>query len=536
MPSGKRERLLRLLEQKGVRPAASPTIPPRAPAEEVPLSFAQEQLWFLEQLEPDRSLYNVPGAVRLGGPLNPLALERTLNAIVARHEPLRTTVHAKDGRPYQRVAPHRPFPLAVVDLTAIEASARDAEARRLATAEAHRRLDLETGPLARFSLIRLGENEHVLVFNFHHIIADGWSMGVFSREVDQLYPALRDGRPSPLAPLPIQFADFAVWQRRWMQGKVLEDHRAFWSRELGGDLPTGELPADKPRPATPSYRGEHEAVVLAESLSASLRALSKRHGVTTFMTLLAAYKILIHAWTRAVSRPPSSSADVVVGSVIANRNRKELEGLIGYLCNTLVLRTPLGGNPPVGELLRRVRDVTLGACSYQDMPLSRLVEQVQPGRDLSRNPLFQVEFSVLTPDVNPALYNYGLGAGVMETATLAGLAATPFDVEYKIARFDVAVILWDMPDRIRGTVEYSADLFEAATIKQMVGDYELILRRMEREPEATVETLSSEIQTARQKQRSQDEERYREALGQKLRGLRRRPAAAGGIPEASQPL
>ena len=478
------------------------------------LSFAQEAVWFLDQLEPDQALHNVPGAVRLTGQLDAAAMERSLAEIVQRHEALRTTFVTKDGKPFQVLAPPGAFSLPIIDLSDRPKASAEAEALRLATEEAHRVFDLEQGPLFRAFLIRLGDTQHILVLNFHHIVTDGWSMGVFTRELDQLYRAFGRGEPSPLPELPIQMADFAVWQRATLQGAVLEEHLAYWRKQLSGNVASLTLPTDRPRPAVQSFQGRHRTVRLSEHLSQALRGLSQRQGVTLFMTLTAAFQALLYYYCR--------ETDVVIGSAVAHRNKSELEGLIGFLVNMVVFRTDLSGNPSFGELLRRVREVTLGAWAHQDLPLARVIKEVQPERDLSRNPLFQVQFSLLTPDHNPAVYGYGLATRAIETLELPGLVMTPVAVQYDNARYDIAVFLWDMPQGIQGTIEYSTDLFEDATIARMVHRYETLLRFVVDRSDVSLAALVARLEEDDQETRTAAEETYERSAQQKLKAIKRR--------------
>ncbi len=511
----RRALLERLLQKKGIRSHEAETaIPRRADRGPAPLSFAQEAVWFLDQLEPDRALHNVPGAVRLTGELDVAALERALAEIVRRHESLRTRIVTRDGAPQQVVSPPGPFSVPVTDLGKGPRADAEAEVLRLATEEAHRVFDLEAGELFRASLLRLGRAEHVLVLNFHHIVVDGWSMGVFTAELGRLYAAFRAGERSPLEELPIHIGDFAVWQRRALEAGKLDEHLAYWRKNLAGDWEALFLPTDRARPAVQSFRGRHRAMRLTERLSEGLRELSRQHGVTTFMTLLAAFLVVLHHGCR--------KTDVVIGSAVAHRNRKELEGLIGFLVNMLVLRTDLSGDPPFPELLARVRETTLGAWSHQDLPLTRILREVQPDRDLSKNPLFQVEFSLLTPDLNPAVYGYGLASGMIETLELPGLVMTPVDIQYENARYDLAVFLWDMPLGIQGTVEYASDLFEDGTISRFVERYERVLRRVVERPDTRLSELTRELEEADLRSQAAAQESYEQFAAQRLKSLGKR--------------
>ncbi|RMF36691.1 MAG: non-ribosomal peptide synthetase, partial [Chloroflexi bacterium] len=384
LPPEKRALLELLLKEEGVDLSRSLILPRKREGNALPLSFAQQRLWFLDQLAPNTPLYNIPDAIRLRGPLDVAVLERSLNEIVRRHESLRTTFRATDGKPVQVIAPTLKLPLPLVDLSGLPKAAREAEVQRLATEEAQRPFDLSRGPLLRVTLLRLGDEEHVALLTMHHIISDGWSMRVLVQELAALYDAFSHGRPSPLPDLPIQYADFALWQREWLQGEVLEEQLAYWKQQLSGSPPVLELPTDRPRPPVQSFRGAHRPFMLPRPLSQAIKALCRREGVTPFMLLLAAFQTLLHRYT--------GQDDISVGTPIANRNRAEIEGLIGYFANTLVLRTDLSGDPPFRELLKRVREVALGAYAHQDLPFEMLVDALQPERDLSHTPLFQVMF------------------------------------------------------------------------------------------------------------------------------------------------
>ena len=357
------------------------------------LSFAQQRLWFFDQLEPGLSAYNTPAAVRLKGPLNLAALDQSLNEIVQRHESLRTTFGKVEGRPTQVIAPALTIKLPIVDLRNLPASEREIEVQRLVTAEAQRPFDLSKGPLIRCTVLRLGDEEHVGLLTMHHIVSDGWSTGILVRELATLYVAFCAGGSSPLPALPIQYADFAHWQRQWLQGEVLETQIAYWKEQLAGAPALIDLPTDHPRPAVQTFRGAHQSLVLPRHLKDGFKALGRQEGVTLFMAMLAAFKVLLYRYT--------SQDNLIVGTPIANRNRVEFEGLIGFFVNALVLRTDLSGNPSFRELLRRVREVCLGAYSHQGLPFDRLVEELHLKRDLSRNPLFQVMFVLLDAPLRP---------------------------------------------------------------------------------------------------------------------------------------
>ena len=517
--------LAKLLAKKGIQSQAPSKIPRRAETAPAPLSFAQEALWFLEQLEPARATHNQPSAVRLTGALDAHALERALGEIVSRHEPLRSRFEMRDGKPFQVIAPPAAFALPRVDLTQLSPEEAKAEGLKLATEEAHKGFDLEVGPLFRAILIQVESEEHILTLNSHHIITDGWSMGVFTRELQALYNAFRRGEPSPLEPLPIQLADFAVWQRENLQGKVLQDHLDYWKEQLSGELTSLEFPTDRPRPDVQSFRGGHHTVQLTAKLSDELRALARTTGVTPFATLNAAFLITLYHTCRVT--------DMIIGSAVAHRNREELEGMIAFLVNMLVMRTDLSGNPTFSELQRRVQKVTLGAWSHQDLPLSRILREVAPDRDLSRNPLFQVQFSLLTPDHNPAVYGYGLSSGDIEKVMLGDLEMTPIDVHYDNARYDIAAFLWDMPQGIQGTIEYSSDLFDPDTIAQLVERFEKVLSCVVTSPNATLDTFVLELEALDETRKAATRKAFKSSMGKGLKSIKRRKSSPSGGPSAA---
>ncbi len=410
----------------------------RARVREFPLSFPQQRLWFLEQLVPGSAAYNVPIAVRLNGPLDLEVWRRCCDEIVRRHDALRTTFAEAAGQPVQRVAATGQADLAVVDCNG-------SDAQRLLQEEVQRPFDLGTGPLLRVRFFRVAPQEHILLLTVHHIVADLWSVAVAVQELVTLYPALRDGGPSPLPDLPIQYADFAAWQRRQIEGPGLADDLAYWMAALDGAPPVLDLPTDRPRPPVQTSRGGSMEFRLPGPLTERLRALSRREGATPFMTVLAAFAVLLRRY--------SGQEDLIIGAPIANRTRPEIERLVGFFVNTLALRMDLTGNPTFRELLSRVRTACLGAYAHQDLPFERLVEQLHPRRDLSRSPLFQVSFvfqNIEVPDLD-----------------LGGLRVTPYTVASATARFDLELQVFDRPDGLGGWFEYNADLFDGATVGQM---------------------------------------------------------------------
>ena len=442
---------------EALRSADAPHLPPLVPVERtgpLPLSFAQERLWFLDRLQPGTAFYNVPVPLRLSGALDVPALERALGEVVRRHEALRTTFGEADGEPVQLVAPPGGFALPVEDLSTLADA--EAAARRRIGDESVRPFDLRTGPLFRAALLRLADDDHVLMLCMHHVVSDGWSMGVLFRELSALYAAYREGLDSPLAGLPVQYADFAVWQRRQLEGSALAGELAWWRRRLEGAPALLELPTDRPRPAVQSFRGGYERFALSAAAVEGLRALGRREGATLYMVLLAAFQALLARWCEA--------EDVVVGSPVSGRTRGEVEGLVGFFINTLVLRTDLSGDPAFGEVLRRVREVTLGAWEHQDVPFEKLVEELRPERSLSHSPLFQVMFT------------YDEVGGL--AAELPGLALREMAASADSVKFDLGLGVSVHGDELSGIVMYGTDLFEPATARRIVRHLSRLLEQV----------------------------------------------------------
>ncbi|MBH8561819.1 amino acid adenylation domain-containing protein [Nostoc sp. CENA67] len=433
----------------------------------LPLSFAQQRLWFLDQLEPDNSTYNLSLCVRLQGVLNIAALEHSLNEIVRRHEVLRTTFTAVNGQPVQIIASILSINLPILDLSKLSKSAQEIEIKKLVKQQAQQSFNLTSAPLFNAIILQISEQEYVLVFTIHHIIADGWSTGIIVQELTALYESFCTNKPSSLKELPIQYADFAVWQREWLQKEVLSSQINYWKQQLSGSLPVLELPTDRPRPAIQTFVGGKQSFQISSSLTAALKTLSRKEGVTLFMTLLAAFQTLLYRYTQ--------QEDILVGSPIANRNRVEIEGLIGFFVNTLVLRTDLSGNPSFQELLKRVREVTLGAYTHQDLPFEQLVEELQPERNLSYTPLFQVMF---------ALQNAPL-----EELKLPGLSINLEEVNTEKSAFDLTLFLTESNQGLMGVFEYNSDLFDAETISRMQGHFQTLLEGIVAHPNQQLSDL-----------------------------------------------
>ncbi|MET0625827.1 MAG: amino acid adenylation domain-containing protein, partial [Pyrinomonadaceae bacterium] len=431
----------------------------------VPLSFAQQRLWFLDQLEPGSSTYNIPAAVRLRGALNVEALGGALTEVVRRHESLRTTFAAEGGEPVQLIHPPSPVPLPVVDLRDLPADERYARTQQLVNEEAQRPFDLSAGPLLRAGLLRLSAEEYVALLTMHHIVSDGWSMGVLIKEVAALYEAFSKGEPSPLEELPIQYADYASWQRGWLQGEVLEEQLSYWRQQLGGAPSALELPTDRPRPKQPSHRGGHVGFAFDSELTQKLKELSRREGVTLFMTLLAGWQLLLSRY--------SGQKDVSVGTPVAGRTHAETEQLIGFFVNTLVLRTDLSGEVTFRGLLSRVREVCLGGYAHQDVPFEKLVEELQPDRDTGRSPLFQVAFT---------LQEQQQGGGL----ELPGLAVSEAAAESGAAKFDLTLAAAESGGVLAMGLEYRLDLFDEGTAAQLLGHFERLVRAAAADPDEVV--------------------------------------------------
>jgi amino acid adenylation domain-containing protein len=444
------------------------TISPVAREKDFPLSYAQQRLWFLDKLEPNSPTYNVPGAIRISGRLNVAVIEKCLNEIVRRHEALRTSFTEVQGRPSQVVAPELKTKLEILDLSGFDVGEREGEAMRLAVEEARRPFDITKAPLMRATLLRLSDDDSLLLLTLHHIVSDGWSVGVFLSELTTLYPAFSLGKPSPLAELPIQYGDYAVWQRQYLSGEILERQLSYWKQHLSRDVPTLQLPLDRPRPPVRSSRGARQPMRLPKMLTAALDELSRREGATLFMALAATFNVLLYRY--------SGQDDILIGSPIANRNRLEVERLIGLFLNMIVLRTDLSGDPSYLELLGRVKGVTLEAFSHQDLPFERLVEELAVERDVNRTLLFQVMF-VLQNAPTPPL-------------NIQGLTLSLVDVDWGTAKFDLTLNLSRGKGGISGYIEYNTDLFEAPTIERMAVHFETLLTSAVDDPRQRISQLT----------------------------------------------
>jgi amino acid adenylation domain-containing protein len=448
----------------GPTPAArrSP-IPRRRDPHTAPCSFAQQRLWFLDRLTPGKCFHNIPVAIRLETAIDPVLLQRSVEVMVERHEVLRTRLETVDGAPVQCIAPALHVPVAVVDLRALPEEVRGAEALRLASLEARMPFVLEGGVLFRVGLLRLAEHDSVLLATLHHIVCDGWSVELFFREWVIVYEALVKGESPSLPPLASQFADFAEWQRTWLAGERLKEQLRYWTTTLAG-APTLSLPADRPRPPLASYDGGRELMQVDAEVTASLKALASSEGATLFMAVLAAFQTLLFRY--------SGQDDVVVGTVTAGRHHPGTEGVLGLFVNSLVLRTDLGGNPTFRKLLARVKEVALGAYEHPDLPFERLVEELQPERDLGRHPLVQVTLQLFSgsPEANAP-------------------GSRQLDTDRGVATFDLALDMWNGDGGLKGRLEYSIDLFEARTVWQFLRHFERLLAEVARDPDQPIELV-----------------------------------------------
>ncbi|MBE9081417.1 hypothetical protein IQ278_04575 [Tolypothrix sp. LEGE 11397] len=469
---------------------------------QLPLCLAQERLWFLEQLEPGNPFYNVAIAIQLDGTLNVAILQQSLNEIVQRHESLRTSFTSVAGQPVQIIHPSLEVKLAIADCTHLD----DATSREQLILESTQKpFDLSQTPLLRAQLLCLTDNQHLLVLTMHHIISDGWSVGVLIQELATVYQALKESKPSPLPELPIQYADFAYWQKQWLQQEVLKTHLDYWKQQLNNTTPLLQLPTDRPRPSVQTFRGKKHNLTLPQNLSAAVKDLSHKEGVTVFMILLATFQTLLYSL--------SNQEDIIVGSPVAGRNHPKTQGLIGFFINTLVLRTNLSGNPTFRELLGRVKKVAIEGYAHQDVPFEKLVEELQPKRHLSYNPLFQVMFifqNVAIPSIEISELNW-----------------QPQEIDSGTSKFDLKLSIWESTAGFQGSFEYPIDLFNAATINRMANHFELLLQTIVNQPDIALQDLAA-IVTASDKQQKLLEEKQLETISLQKLKLSKRTAISKG--------
>src|SRR5215203_3384047 len=458
--------LLKELQKEAAQTNGHHEIPRRPQTGPIPLSFSQQRLWFVSQVDPDTPLYNVPEAIELKGQLNLVALEQSLNEIIRRHDALRTVFTVVNRQPVQICTPSRNLTLKIVDLSHLPVTERETSARRILEAEARRPFDVSNDLLLRATLLRLDGEHHRALLTLHHIVADGWSMGILIRETAGLYQAFAGGEISPLPDLSIQYTDFTQWQRERMQGAQLDSQLEYWKQQLTGASPL-QFPSDRPRSAQTTLNGARLNFTIPRALSDAVKCLSDREGATLFMTLLAAFKVLLYRYTQ--------QDDIVVGTAIANRHHGETEDLIGFFLNMLVLRTKVSGTLTFRELLQRVREVALGAYEHQDLPFDKLVEELQPERQLNRNPIFQVVFAV--------------HSGLAPTLKLAGLNVRQLPATSKTSKYDLSLEFVETDDGLEGFLEYSTELFDAATITRLKSHYEALLQTIVNNPEQSIARL-----------------------------------------------
>ncbi|MGF9909648.1 non-ribosomal peptide synthase/polyketide synthase [Brevibacillus porteri] len=461
------EKLTGLLEAKSN--VASVPLAPVSRDQHLPLSFAQQRLWFLDRLMPDSALYNIPSAMRMQGHLNIHAWERSLQMIIERHESLRTTFTDINGEAIQVIHPEIAWSLGQIDLRELPEEERDTEVHRLEREEATKPFDLRTGPLLRATIIQIGEENFVFLLNMHHIVSDGWSMNIFIRELVAIYEALCKEETPQLTDMPLQYADFAAWQREWLQGEALEQQLAYWKAKLSGSEPLLALPTDRPRPPVQTYNGALYTTSFPTELVEKLHALSRQEGATLFMTLLAAFQILLHRY--------SGQDDIIVGSPVAGRNRQETESLIGFFINTLAMRTDMSGAPTFRELLARVRESALEAYTHQDLPFEKLIDELELERSLSYSPLYQVMF---------ALQNFE-----MQTHELQGIQIAPFESKNQevMSKYDISLTMAETPNGLIATFDYNTDLFDQTTMERMVNHFHHLLEGIVAQPDRSIMAL-----------------------------------------------
>ena len=487
--------------------ARTQTIPPRSERETPPpLSFAQQRIWFLDELEPNSAAYNISNAVRLLGPLDVAALEQSFQALVSRHEVLRTTFAVAAGRPVQVISESAHHDLPMTDMRKLSTAEQQIEVSWRIRDESSRPFDLTHSPLLRTALLRLADDEHILLLTMHHIISDGWSMGVLVKEIAALYPAIASGTEpaqaaAALERLQIQYADYAAWQREWLSGAVLERQLSYWKEQLQGAPPVLELPTDKPRPAAQTFNGSTNFLNIDKSLSESLERLARDNEVTMFMLFLTVFQVLLRYNTK--------QDDIVIGTDATNRSQIETEGLIGFFINQLVLRGRLSSGATFTELLAQAREISLGAYTHQDFPFDKLVEALKPRRDLRYPPLFQVKFFYQNA---PAT-----------VAALSDLTVENLDFNRGIARLDLTLALWATPYGFRGWFNYNTDLFTEATITRMSEQFKTILARIVEQPHVTLDEVEEELAASQQAQQSMEKQKLTQSNLSKFKKIKPKP-------------
>ncbi|GAB1540090.1 hypothetical protein NUACC21_27590 [Scytonema sp. NUACC21] len=444
------------------------TIPKRQASKNIPLSFSQQRLWFIDQLYQGSAFYNIPIAFHIQGKLNVTAIQQSLNEILKRHEVWHTNFIVVNGEPVQEIVPELTWDLPIINLEHLSGQDWEVEVKQIVAEEAKKPFNLAKELLVRATLLRLSEEEHVLLVTMHHIITDGWSCGVFLGELSTLYAAFSTNQPSSLPELPIQYADFAVWQRDRLQGEFLATQLNYWKQQLKGELPVLQLPTARPRPAIATFAGAKQYFKFSKALTDGLKQLNQQEDTTLFMSLLAAFNVLLYRYT--------DQEDILIGSPIANRSRPELEGMLGLFVNTLVFRNNLSGNPSFRELLHRVREVTLNAYAHQDLPFEMLVEELQPERDLNRNPLYEIMFVLQNSPVS--------------VREVSGLTLRPLEFDSGTAQLDIFLSMSESQAGLTGCLEYNTDIFDSATITQFIDNFQTLLESIIAHPEQPIQELS----------------------------------------------
>ncbi|MBN3951427.1 MAG: condensation protein [Nostoc sp. NMS7] len=495
------------LKHKGLSSVNSKSIPKRQDPSCFPLSFHQQRLWILHQLDPHSPVYNMPIAISFEGLLNVKALEQSLNLIQQRHEVLQTCFKTVGGQPVQEKVKVSDLMLRlpVIDLRKLSESERQQSVQYFAKEEARQPFDLSQGILLRVKLLQIAEAEHVLLFTMHHIICDAWSGDVIIRELTALYEAFCREKPSPLKELPIQYADFAVWQQQWLQGEILDTQLGYWKQHLDG-AKTALLPTDQPHSQVESSAGRRHFFALSPTLSKSLKSLSQQQEVTLFMTLLAAFNTLLYWYT--------AQEDILVGSPVANRNFSEIEELIGFFVNTLVLRIDLSNNPSFRDLLQRVREVALAAYAHQDLPFERLVAELQPERNLNHTPLFQVWFVLHNTPISVLKFS-GLKLSLVET-------------ESGMVRHDLKLDISETSEELKGFFEYKTNLFRATTIASMSELFEIILATVVAQPDIKLSQLVEILNEAEKQQQILKTQDFQTVRRHKLGQVTRKAITGNG--------
>jgi hypothetical protein len=492
----KRELLMRTLRAKKAEEAPSRIVARPRTTNEAPASFAQQRLWFLWQLEPESAAYNMPGALRLSGEMKYEALQRCLDETVRRHETLRTTFREIDGQAMQVIGPaDSGLPLRRLSLTHLPEAEREAEVLRLASVEAHTPFDLSKGPLIRAVLIELGPRDHAFLLTMHHVISDGWSIGVLINDIVANYETARRGEPSPLPDLEVQYADFSEWQREYLSGDTLERYWRYWLDHLGSAVPDLELPTDFPRPPQFTDKGAMKMAVINKALTARLKAFCQQERLTLFPLLLAGIQTLLHCYT--------GSDAIVIGTDVANRNRAETEPIIGFFVNQLVLKTDFAGNPTVRQAIKRAWETALGAYAHQDFPFDFLVKKLNPRRDPSRTPLFSVKFVLQnTPLVDLKLADLTIGPLVYENTT---------------AKFDLLFSIQEEDGQLVNVVTYKTELFKATTIARVMRHLEFLLETFAEQPEMRLDELRRKVDEHERDYQKARQAEFKEASRRKLK-------------------